>query len=85
MSYIQAYNSIPFNRTEYEANPAYRHEAALELMFGTMRPTTIVKQTVPYFSRYPDFFRYRHSVFPYPGATGGTSAHYLYWNGLYGF
>ncbi|OAI54326.1 hypothetical protein AYO47_03045 [Planctomyces sp. SCGC AG-212-M04] len=42
--YAQAYRAIPFNRAEYDANPSYRHEAAMELVFGQMRPTTIVKQ-----------------------------------------
>ena len=76
MTYIQAYNSIPFSRSEYEANPSYRHDAALELMFGQMRPTSIVKQNVPYFSRYPDFWRQRYPVFPYQGGT--SSVNYLF-------
>ena len=72
LTYQQAYDSIPFSRAEYEANPGYRHDAALELVFGTMRPTTIVRQTIPYFSRYPDMFRYRYTVFPYPNRGGGA-------------
>lgn len=72
LTYQQAYQSIPFSRSEYEANPSFRHDAALELMFGTMRPTTIVRQTVPYFSRYPDIFRYRFPVFPYSNQGAGT-------------
>lgn len=69
-NYQTIYESIPFNRMEYEANPAYRHEAAMEILFGALRPTTVVKQNQPYFSRYPDLFRYRHSVYPYlvPGS-----------------
>src|SRR5262249_5925962 len=51
MTYAQAMASIPFNREEYEANPSYRHDAALEMMFGAMRPTMVVKQNIPYFSR----------------------------------
>lgn len=39
--YREIYASIPFDRAEYEANPSYRHDATLELMFGKMRPTTI--------------------------------------------
>jgi hypothetical protein len=66
MSYKDAYDQIPFSRAEYEANPGYRHEAAMELVFGVQRPTTIVKQTAPYFSRYPDFQRNRLQVYPYP-------------------
>jgi hypothetical protein len=71
MTYKQAFASIPFSREEYEANPGYRHDAAMELMFGTLRPTTVVRQTIPYFSRYPDFFRNRFQIFPYPTAGRG--------------
>ncbi len=45
--YEQIYNSIPYSRAEYLANPAYRHEATMELLFGTMRPTVIHKQNNP--------------------------------------
>ncbi|MBX3444483.1 MAG: hypothetical protein KF774_18935 [Planctomyces sp.] len=43
-SYEDAYRSIPFNRAEYIANPSYRHDSAMELLFGELRPTTIVRQ-----------------------------------------
>lgn len=39
--YREIYDAIPFSRTEYEANPSYRHEATMEILFGEMRPTTI--------------------------------------------
>jgi hypothetical protein len=39
--YPQVYNSIPFSRAEYEANPSYRHDATMEFLFGKMRPTVI--------------------------------------------
>ena len=80
MSYGQAYNSVPFSRAEYEANPAYRHEAAMELMFGAMRPTATVKQTIPYFSRYPDLYRFRYPVFPYQNLGGSSANVTLFWN-----
>ncbi|MGE3314282.1 MAG: hypothetical protein AB7O26_04125 [Planctomycetaceae bacterium] len=47
MSYEEAYRSIPFSRAEYQANPSYRHDAALEIMFGQLRPTTIVRNALP--------------------------------------
>lgn len=75
MTYAQALAQIPFSRAEYEANPSYRHDSAMELMFGAMRPTTIVKQNIPYFSRYPDFFRNRFQVFPY---QQGSSMNFNY-------
>lgn len=43
-TYEAVYNSIPFNHTEYVANPSYRHEATMEILFGQLRPTTIVKE-----------------------------------------
>jgi hypothetical protein len=82
MTYAQAYAHIPFSRSEYEANPGYRHDAALELMFGVLRPVTVMRQTTPYFSRYPDLFRYRYSVYPYASGGGGASNMNMnmYWN-----
>src|SRR5262245_46011245 len=81
MSYADAYAMIPFSRTEYEANPGYRHDAAMELMFGVLRPTVNARMTMPYFSRYPDIFRYRFPVFPYLGAGGnGWSNTNMWWN-----
>lgn len=65
MSYTEAYNSIPFSRSEYEANPGYRHEAAMELMFRQLRPTTVVKQFTPRAFRYPDFYQYPYARYPY--------------------
>lgn len=64
LSYPLAYAAVPFSRTEYEANPAYRQETAMELMFGTMRPMTVNKMNIPYYSRYPDFYRFPYSRFP---------------------
>jgi hypothetical protein len=80
MSYDEAYRSIPFSRAEYEANPGYRHDAALELMFGALRPTTVVRQNTPYFSRYPDFFRNRFQVFPYPYSHSPALNMYYLWS-----
>jgi hypothetical protein len=41
-SYIEVYQSIPFRRSEYLANPNYRHEATMELLLGQLRSKTIV-------------------------------------------
>lgn len=43
-TYDDVYQSIPFNHTEYMANPSYRHEATMEILFGQLRPMTIVKE-----------------------------------------
>lgn len=61
MTYTEAYASIPFSRTEYEANPMYRHQAAMEVMFQTLRPTTMVQNVTPRAFRYPDSYQ-----IPYP-------------------
>ena len=46
-SYSEVYNSIPFRRSEYTANPNYRHEATIELLLGQIRPKTVVNVTAP--------------------------------------
>ncbi len=35
--YREIYNTIPFSRAEYDANPSYRHEATMELLLGQLR------------------------------------------------
>jgi hypothetical protein len=46
-SYSQVYDSIRFSRAEYRANPSYRHDATMEILFGQLRPTTIIRQQAP--------------------------------------
>ncbi len=41
--YARIYNSIPFNRAEYDANPNYRHDSTMEILTGNARHQTIVK------------------------------------------
>lgn len=43
-AYRELYDSIPFSRAEYDANPSYRHDATLELLFGQLRPTVVQRQ-----------------------------------------
>lgn len=43
-AYREVYDAIPFSRAEYDANPSYRHEAAMELLFGQLRPTVVHRQ-----------------------------------------
>ncbi|TWT64287.1 hypothetical protein [Rubinisphaera italica] len=45
--YEAIYQSIPYSRAEYLANPAYRHEATMEILFGELRPTVIHKEDKP--------------------------------------
>lgn len=46
-SYESIYQSIPYRRSEYLANPSYRHDATLEILFGAQRPTVIHKHDTP--------------------------------------
>ena len=46
-AYIEVYNSIPFSRAEYRANPGYRHQATMELLFGQMRSEVVVQFAGP--------------------------------------
>ena len=47
LSYEEVYNSIPYRQAEYYANPSYRHDATMEILFGQLRPTTIVRNQSP--------------------------------------
>ncbi len=41
--YRRVYDSIPFSRGEYKANPNYRHDSAMEILTGNSRHQTIVQ------------------------------------------
>ena len=43
VEYSRVFRSIPFNRAEYNANPSYRHDAAMEILTGNARHQTIVQ------------------------------------------
>ena len=42
-AYARVYNSIPFNRAEYDVNPNYRHDSTMEILTGNARHQTIVQ------------------------------------------
>jgi hypothetical protein len=42
--YRQIHRSIPFSRAEFDANPSYRHDAAMEILTGNARPQKTVVQ-----------------------------------------
>lgn len=46
-TYESLYQAIPFRRSEYLANPSYRHDAAMELLFGEQRPTVVHRGDIP--------------------------------------
>ncbi|WP_157605181.1 hypothetical protein [Schlesneria paludicola] len=43
--YRDIYFGLPFLRAEYNANPSYRHDTTMELLFNQMRPTVIQRGT----------------------------------------
>ena len=45
--YARIYQSIPFNRAEYNANPSYRHDSTMEILTGNARHQTIVTHPAP--------------------------------------
>ena len=46
-SYREIYNSIPFSRAEYDANPGYRHQATMEIMLGQLHPIIVAPPAPP--------------------------------------
>lgn len=85
LTYRQVYDSIPFSRTEYLANPSYRHEATMELLTGTPRQTVIHRTYEPRLNEpigpQPEFLYNRY------GTYGGTfdGGHGGYGYGGFGF
>lgn len=67
--YEQVYASIPYSKAEYLANPGYRHETAVEVMFGQMRPKTVVSQyqprtiPAPFFTNYKPYMNSRVDMY----------------------
>jgi len=41
--YRRIYQSVPFNRADYNANPSYRHDSTMEILTGNARHQTIVQ------------------------------------------
>ena len=59
--YRLIYRSIPFNRTEYNVNPSYRHDAAMEILTGHARHQTVLQHSTAPAHR-PSL---QHRVLPY--------------------
>lgn len=84
--YSQVYDQIPFSRAEYAANPSYRHDAAMEFLFGKMRQTVVYRNAVsqsyapaamPAYS--PMYSPYGFNSFYYPFYYGSSSYPYYGW------
>jgi hypothetical protein len=69
LRYEDVYNSIPYHRSDAAVNPGYRHDATMEILFGELRPTTIVRNstipaTQPVYSR--PFYGYgAYGIYPW--------------------
>lgn len=59
--YRRIYESIPFNRAEYNVNPSYRHDSTMELLTGNARHQTIVRHDRSTSLR-PQYTMYRYRL-----------------------
>ncbi len=67
--YVKVYNSIPFRRSEYIANPSYRHDATMELLTGNPHPkVAAAPQPRPH-----------HTLFPYENSRLSPNSYYSYY------
>lgn len=64
LTYNDVYDSIPYHRADALANPGYRHDATMEILFGEMRPTTIVRH-MPQPTASPGYLRPVYGFAPY--------------------
>lgn len=62
-SYDDVYQSIPYSFSEYLANPSYRHDSTMEILFGQLRPTTIVRNVEPQTVPQMEWTEYRPYLF----------------------
>lgn len=58
-TYDDVYRAIPYSLTEYLANPSYRHDAAMEVLFGALRPTTVHRELPAQVAEQPEWTPYR--------------------------
>jgi hypothetical protein len=58
-AYDDVYRSIPYSLTEYLANPSYRHDATMEVLFGALRPTTVHRDVPAQIPETPEWTPYR--------------------------
>jgi hypothetical protein len=85
-NYERIYQTIPFNRAEYNGNPTYRHDSTMEILTGNPRHQTIVRH-----NNRPrrDYTSHPHPVVPYRYNNSRWGLNYFFyfpaWNyrGLY--
>lgn len=73
-TYAGAYGSIPFSRAEFEANPSYRHEAAMEILFGKLRPMVVHKYTPQ--TKPPQFLFDNYGSYPFGSSLRNYNFYY---------
>lgn len=56
--YQAIHDAIPFYRSEYDTNPNYRHDAAMEFLFGQMRPTVVQRSRTDVYQHPQEYFWY---------------------------
>jgi hypothetical protein len=79
LTYEEVYDSIPHHRADALVNPGYRHDATMEILFGELRPTTIVRN-MPHTFQQPVYSRpYSSGLYPY-----GSYFRPYGWSGAYG-
>ena len=80
-AYARVYQSIPFNRAEFNSNPTYRHDAAMEILTGNARHQTIVQHTTerpdPVLQNPPFALPYRYNN---PAQGLNYYFYFPYWN-----
>lgn len=69
LTYAEVYDSIPYHRSEGLANPSYRHDATMEILFGELRPMTIVRN-MPQAVQQPVYPRPYYGITPYRSYFG---------------
>ena len=89
--YESVYQSIPYSRSEWEANPGYRHDATMELLTGNPRPPFVSAQAAAPYAPFalsgaygPVGYGYGLGAYPYGGAIPyGHSGYYDFSRGPY--
>ncbi len=88
VAYARIYNAIPFNRTEYLANPSYRHETAMELLTGNQRQIVVHRNYTPQLNqpieRQPQFLYNRYNNYGGGGYGYGGSGFGSFFNNYSG-
>jgi len=80
--YSRVYDSIPFSRSEYKANPNYRHDSAMEILTGNSRHQTIIQHNFEHkqpVQRIPAPARPSRVLVPFSGFSNVWGATPWFW------